>query len=400
MKSAYLCLILVLAIAGFSSAAVIRVPGDYPTIQEAIDAAVDGDTVSVAEGTYEENIVLKSNVDVIGIGAEMTTITASEGNVVTADTVAEVTLEGFTIDGQDSGRYGIYCVNTEPSVKIHGNIIMNIWGDGIYCYYSSPTISNNIITEIVFDGIYLNWSGPSIISNIITYVGTNGIHSEVGTHNPPYIKGNTIKDTGGDGVFCHNDSSPLIEDNIITQTGDHGIECHNSSSPVIRSNEIIFSLNDGVNCNGKSRPKLRGNLIHNNSGNGVFSDAYSLPNLGTDLNPGLNEIFSNGKYDVYSENTAEIKAELNWWGQAPPNPVFFSGNIDYDPWLTEPPSPNSYPSISAISPNAGTTAGGTRVTIIGHHFADDVMVTFGINSAANVEFISAEGERSARTAGD
>ena len=34
----------------------ISVPGDYATIQEAINASVDGDSIAVVAGTFNENI--------------------------------------------------------------------------------------------------------------------------------------------------------------------------------------------------------------------------------------------------------------------------------------------------------------------------------------------------------
>jgi hypothetical protein len=37
-------------------AATIKVPADYPTIQQALDAATGGDTILIAPGTYPENI--------------------------------------------------------------------------------------------------------------------------------------------------------------------------------------------------------------------------------------------------------------------------------------------------------------------------------------------------------
>ena len=48
---------LILHIAGLSVwASTINVPGDFATIQQAVDAASDCDTILVGPGTYSENI--------------------------------------------------------------------------------------------------------------------------------------------------------------------------------------------------------------------------------------------------------------------------------------------------------------------------------------------------------
>jgi len=47
-----------LFLAGNALAAVIPVPSQYPTIQEAVDAALAGDTIRIAAGDYEEQIVI------------------------------------------------------------------------------------------------------------------------------------------------------------------------------------------------------------------------------------------------------------------------------------------------------------------------------------------------------
>jgi pectin methylesterase-like acyl-CoA thioesterase len=66
---------------------------DHGTIQAGIDAAGAGDTVLVFPGVYTEQVTPRSSVMLASRdGAEVTTITASEGPVVTGTHVASATV--------------------------------------------------------------------------------------------------------------------------------------------------------------------------------------------------------------------------------------------------------------------------------------------------------------------
>jgi pectin methylesterase-like acyl-CoA thioesterase len=63
------CLIGMLISVGSVSAATYNVPGDYSTIQAAINAANPGDTINVSAGTYTENVDVNESVNLVGAGA-------------------------------------------------------------------------------------------------------------------------------------------------------------------------------------------------------------------------------------------------------------------------------------------------------------------------------------------
>ena len=258
MKLGYWCFILVLVITGFSYAAVIRVPDDQPTIQAGIDAAVDGDTVLVANGTYTGSG--NKNLDFKGKAITVTSEGGAESCIIDCES--------------DSSGFYFHSGETEESV-VSGFTITH--GKGIHCEnFSSPTIEANIIKENPNGGIYCSNSSPIIQDNEIidnhnhTYEG-GGIFC-IGSS--PTIQNNKISENfavRGGGVYCEDSSSPMIINNTISEnlasSGAGGIEFMNSS-PTIENNEISGNHGGGIKCGGggSSSIAIIDNIINGNYG--------------------------------------------------------------------------------------------------------------------------------------
>src|SRR3989344_2154634 len=79
----------------------INVPSQYTTIQAGIDAAVNGDTVCVGKGIYNEDVIINKEIRLSGRGVRKTEING-QGRIWPGTvyiTAKNVTFEGFFING-------------------------------------------------------------------------------------------------------------------------------------------------------------------------------------------------------------------------------------------------------------------------------------------------------------
>ena len=136
---------------------------DYTTIQDAINAANESDTIYVYSGTYSENIVVNKSLTLSGGGSGSTTING-EGDHALKVTSDNVTISGFKIQNT-GGSHACIFLSSVINCMIKNNIVKN-GGNGIYLVSSnSNTIKDNTAIEDNNIGIYLSNSDNNIVKN-------------------------------------------------------------------------------------------------------------------------------------------------------------------------------------------------------------------------------------------
>jgi parallel beta-helix repeat protein len=288
MKKLIFAVLWLLIIVPSAFPAIINVPAEVSTIQGAINSAMDGDTVLVAEGIYYENISF------LGKG-----ILVASNFIFDKDTA---TINATIIDGSnpanpDSGSVVRFVSGEDSSAVITGFTLRNgsgtigdigPSGGGLYVHNSSSVITFNKIERNRTDeggGIFCSGGSCKIMNNTIIGNFSRDAGGGIFSLNSPsiFISGNIIKDdtveTSGAGILCDN-STVIIRDNIITgsislmigPSYGGGISCAFSSG-LIESNYLAqnTATEGGGIFSDCCRMSIIGNVIYQNSYQGICS---------------------------------------------------------------------------------------------------------------------------------
>jgi len=246
--AAAICALILLVISSSAAAGTIYVKWDSPgpvfdgsswetayhTVQEGVNAAVSGDEVWVAAGTYVECITLNDGVALYGGFA------GTETQRDQRDWKANETI----LDGEHKGNVVWVRNTTGPAARIDGFTIRN-GGRGVYCARYSVVVTNNVITGNTQGGICC--LGGYIANNIIT--------------------GNTAEEYGG-GIACpeyasHSALPSTIVNNLVSGNSARkggGISCATGNCPVTVANNTVI-----------------GNTASEDGGGMYIGETYSLP---------------------------------------------------------------------------------------------------------------------------
>lgn len=201
-------------------AGTINVPSaTYPTIQAGVNAAVTGDTVDVAFGTYTGRVVIgKNGITLQGAGAGRTflNLSGTGGIGVTFENVTGSIIRGFTIRKADVGIKArkaktnitnnilIKNINAFENYSSYSRVTNNTFYGNTRAIFSnsSSTLKNNIISGSARYGV-AGFKGGSISYNLF-YNNTLGNYS--GVSNFPTPDPDTSYNRTGNPVFVNSTS--------------------------------------------------------------------------------------------------------------------------------------------------------------------------------------------------
>jgi Right handed beta helix region/Phospholipase_D-nuclease N-terminal len=251
------------------SGATRSVPGDYPTIQAAVDAAEPGDLILIDAGTYREEVQVRTpgltlrGVDrnQVVIDGEHTrpngvSVTAADGVSVENMTAVNATGNGFFWTGVrgfrgsyltavNNGVYGIYAFDSSDGVFDH-SYASGSPDAGFYVGQCDPCQA--VITDSISEWNGLGYSGTNastdmyIVNSVFRHnlagIGPNTLDGEL---LPPVhevtIVGNLIHDNGnqaapaeafawaaqGNGIILAGGNDSYIARNLVVNSPQSGI---------------------------------------------------------------------------------------------------------------------------------------------------------------------------------
>jgi len=332
----------------------IIVPDDYPTIQQAINNANEGDTIFVRTGLYNENIVLDKALSLLGEGRTTTIIDGSGGQWTVSVRASNAAISGFTI--RDGGKDMAYKIIPNGGVTISSNctsLFNNIITDNDYCgvrlsvsiyanSYGNIVKDNDIVNnvygisldsysdnnKIVGNNISSNTFGISIGSsyNFLRSNAMNGNRYSFGVYGP--FLSNFIQDVDttntvdgkpiyylvgerdkrippGAGAVVLVNSQGIILRNLVLRNLAHGVILANTTGSILE-NLTILNNYDGMMLRSSSNNRISNNEVVSNM-NGIYFGDLRDSNFeslgGSNSNLVSNNNISNNTESVSFQNS-------------------------------------------------------------------------------------------------
>lgn len=244
---------------------------DYTTIQAAVDAASDGDTIKVAAGTYTDVNTYGGLAQVAYINK---TISILGGYTTTNWIAADPVANPSTLDAQGQGR--VLCITGDITCTLEGLRITG--GDAAGLGGMPGTMYSDAGGGVYVMSSTITLASSQVASNTADYGAGVYVHDGVATVTGNTIPSNTAEGYGG-GLYLQGSSVMLRGNTLVSNTSnDRGGGLFLSSSDgVVSGNRVSGNTarysGGGLVLYGLLSPTVAGNTVISNSagvGGGLF----------------------------------------------------------------------------------------------------------------------------------
>jgi hypothetical protein len=336
---------------------VLRVPGDYPTIQSAIDAAADGNRVVVDPGVYAERI------DFLG---KRVNVESRDGPEVTV------------IDGEGLGPVARFVSGEGRGAALRGFTLRGGWTHAVEISWSGATVEGNRIRDNLVTGGAIQATGSlvrirdnAIEDNGCTSAVSGGGIAVVGGTSAAEILANRIARNcarRGAGIYAGSPArldirDNRIFDNVASEAGG-GIYLRNGDGSQRLVQNLVYGNRapegGGIEWVGTSPEVLQNTVVGNDAsvGSGLLAAGGSAPTLLANnvvvAPPGRDAVHCAGGSLIARSNLVFASEGRLPWGPACSDPTGSAGNLSADPAFVDPETGDFRPGPGSPVIDAGS----------------------------------------------
>jgi parallel beta-helix repeat protein len=285
-----LLLVLVQPFQGFNKVGasdIIYVPGDFATIQEAIDNATSGDTIMVSNGRYKENIVVDKSLTIQGAHKSTALIDGMQNGDTVSIYADDVYFTGFTV--YNSSDDGLYITGDNVTVEscnirknyqgmyLSGSNYSNVVDCSIYnCSWAGIEVSTSHFLTVsscdfydLYEGFFVYQSHDCLVNGSEFHHGYRGFYAR-NTINLFIIDSDIYNQTGYEALYLE-DSDGLTIDNcrIYNNTVSRALELETCDGFIISASEVHDNNDKAIDIGSCKDGTVNDCIIYNNKDNGI-----------------------------------------------------------------------------------------------------------------------------------